>query len=401
MNMALLLLFKVTVAFSVLFCYGAAVLRLVNEYFHFQFRKQLEADYSQHPEMRNLVLDDFHDVVRQFPGDDNIIADGKSDVVHSQTYIKPGEQERSLSNDITFQSSNIDNNAVYDVNDESGNINIHSFTEKAIDEQGQVEEKADENVFSYFEFSDPNHYYSILRSLQSGGQSRRDQQPQSDFNDRIHTGSEWVSMSYATRMDATMDNTATTLMGDFQEVVTVNHHPNSYPPLDDDYSEENDVGEAVCERSTDHSLSNHHCNSDFSSCGGHTDQRQTSSADLSKEHVPNSLSNGDGYYYSDAGERSGETNHFESDYYFRNDFQARQMDNAYSKLHKYVQKQQQQMPMECKQDHENHYGSSSEESCEPTNIFHSDSFMDSSSSSPLLSKSSWYFCILLVSRLLV
>lgn len=398
--MALLLLFKVTVAFSVLFCYGAAVLRFVNEYFHFQFRKQLEAEYSQHPEMRNLVLDDFHDVVRQFPGDDNIIADGKSDVVDSKTYIKPGEQERSLSNDITFQSSSIDNKAVYDVNDERSNIGIHSLTEKAIDEQGHAEEKADENVFSYFEFSDPNHYYSILRSLQSGGHGR-DQKPQSDFNDRIYTGSEWVSMSYATRMDATTDNTATTLMGDFQEVVTVNHHPNSYPPLDDDYSEENDVGEAVCERSTDHSPSNHHYNSDFSSCGGHTDQRQTSSADLSKEHVPNALSNGDGYYYGDAGESSGETNIFESDYYFRNDFQSHQMDNAYSKLHKYVQEQQQQMPLECKQeDHENHYGSYFKESCEPTDISQSDN-LDSSSSSAVLSKSSWYFCILLLSRLLV
>lgn len=396
--MALLLLFKVTVAFSVLFCYGAAVLRFVNEYFHFQFRKHLEAEYSQHPEMRNLVLDDFHDVVRQFPGDDNIIADGKSDVSHSETYIKSREQERSLSNDITFQSSSIDNKVVYDVNDERSSIGIHSFTEKGINEQGHRDEKADENVFSYFEFSDPNHYYSIPRSLQSGGHGR-DQKPQSDFNDRIHTGSEWVSMSYATRMDATTDNTATTLVEDFQEVVTVNHHPNLYPPLDNEYREENDVGEAVCEQSTDHSPSNHHHNSDFSSCGGHTDQRQTSSADLSKEHVPNILSNGDGYYYSDAGESSGETNHFESDYYFRNDFQAHQIDNAYAKLHKYVQEEQEQMPLECKEELESHYGSFSE-SCEPSNILQSDNFLDSSSSA-VLSKPSAYFCIFLLSRLLV
>lgn len=420
--MAMILLFKVMVALSVLSWYGAAVLRFINEYFMSQFRKQLEQEFNQHPEMRNLDLEGFHDIVTQFPGEDNRKANDKNDIfVVDTSFVVKQQKQRSVRNGFTLERSGeggIDRYAGVERHISVGESQKDIlYNGRDLDEEtgGNRERKT---VFSSFESLDPDHYYSILRSSQSGGHGR-DQKPQSDFTARTATdaNSEWVSMSLSRSEEKreARDNNADVSVGftreEPQEEKEADSHQNFYPSTrDDGYNEAHHGNVAADHGERTDSFQNCYHPPDFATCNGR--RAATSSADLSAEYDSDMQWNDDGYYCSAAdGESNGETKHLKSDYYGK-DFQDYPMDYVYAdspKHSKHVHAQQLPLKGGEKDEDHNYYHEDSLVSLPTPTVGTYDATMKppfydnvmDSSSSLLLSKSSSSFYICLISSLLV
>lgn len=447
--MALILLFKVMVALAILSCYGAAVLRLVNELFYSQFRKHLEAEYKQYPEMKNLDLDGSQTETAFVHYHDG--GNGRADWERrdfggssSAPEMIQEPEEWSFSTDNVWEHGESLRDG-YDIaknrngDGETGESTLEyvkNDKDLATDVQGKGTntEAQWKNAFSAFESYDPpDHYYSILRSSRSGGHER-DQKPQTDFTAET-TGSlafgrntasetEWVSMSVSRseRGTGVNDNKLgdefvaqfSTVPEDSENLIV--HRSNFHPGRAGDYADgENDVIEDnPFEGKFDAPVYHQRCShSETVSCDDQPVVQHLIDLDEFCEDGK-TVETHSSYYCSpaDDGERNRAPSHSESDYYYDGrDFHhnhQRDSNDAYREFHKYIdqlQHNEQKHTIDEAQG-ENNYGEEKTPSASRgistgrVSTFPYYDAMTDSSSSVLLSKPSSYF-IFLLSNLLV
>ncbi|CAL8099302.1 unnamed protein product [Orchesella dallaii] len=245
--MALILLFRVGMALSVLLWYGAAVLRFVNDFFHHQFLKQLEEEYMQHPELRNLDVLQSRSIASRAP----------------RIYDYADEESK-----------------ISGVGGNSGGISLDGIVAKDENDNPKISkmDSEEDELPDAFSIHPDHHYHSILIPSQSGGQGR-DQKPQSGF-----TEGEWISMAEEDTEDTDFSMNH---LHDYDYYY--NYHDHHHHVGDDD----DDAGDGP--------PSNRYFPE--SSCGvGVANEKDTdirwvtSSADLSKvEHLDHILENHDAY----------------------------------------------------------------------------------------------------------